>query len=92
MSFFEKHFEYIESCAKVRAIEIANATGCFDIDDFKQQLLLRLYLQIPNYRKEKSSPHTFINLIMVSAKRMILRSMRTNKYKILSTAQEIKHG
>lgn len=92
MSFFEKHYEYINACAIARAWEIAYSTGRYDIEDYKQEMFLYLIRRIGTYQPERSCPHTFINLLMTSAKRTILRSMARNKNRIISQARTLEYA
>lgn len=92
MSFFEKHYEYIEACAVARAWEIAYATGRYDIDDYKQDMLVHLIKQVHRYNPERACPHTFINMLMTSAKRTILRKMGRNKNRIISQARTLEYA
>ena len=92
MCFFEKHYEYINACATIRAWEIANSTGRHDIEDYKQEMFLYLIRHIDAYRPERSCPHTFINLLMSSAKKIVLRSLARNKNRIISQARELEYA
>lgn len=75
--FYEKHREYIDSCTEVRSIEIANFTGRYsDVDDYRQEIRLYIFQKITQYQPKHAKPHTFINLLAVTAKRKMLRRLR----------------
>lgn len=92
MTFFEKHFEYINATATARAVEIATITGRYDIDDYKQEMFLYLVRQMDNYKSDRSSPHTYINMVITSAKRIVIRSMYRNKNRIISQAKALEYA
>lgn len=77
VSFYEKYQKYIDSCSEVRSIEIANITGRYsDVDDYRQEIRLHIFQKITQYQSEYANPHTFINMLAVTAKRKILRRLR----------------
>jgi DNA-directed RNA polymerase specialized sigma24 family protein len=92
MCFFEKHYEYINACATARAFEIASVTKRYDIEDYKQEMFLYVIQHIDRYQPERSRPHTFINLLISSKKKMIFRSMSRNKNRIISQARELEYA
>jgi len=92
MSFFEKYFAYIDACATARAWEIAYTTNRYDIEDYKQEMFLYLSKHIDRYNPERSCPHTFINLLMTSAKKIVLRSMGRNKNRMITSARQIDYA
>ena len=55
-------------------------------------MFLYLIRRIGTYQPERSCPHTFINLLMTSAKRTILRSMARNKNRIISQARTLEYA
>lgn len=91
MSFFEKCFTYIDACATARAWEIAYTTNRYDIDDYKQDMFLYVAKGIDRFNPERSCPHTFINMLITSAKKNVLRSLNRQKNKIISDARQINY-
>lgn len=89
MNFIEKHWQYIEATATAKAVEIAQLTGKWDIDDHKQSMFLFLVKRVKNYRPEAGSPHTYINVILRSAKMEVMRQMNRQKNQIISQARQI---
>lgn len=92
MTFFERHQEYINACATARAWEIAYSTKRYDIDDYKQEMFLYLLKHIEKYNPDRSGPHTFINLLMASSHKIILRSQNRNKNRIITEARTFDYA
>ena len=87
MSFFRKHQEYIQACVKVRAIEVADFTHCYsDVDDYFQEMIVYCLRYADKYNPNRSTPHTFINRLSLSAKAQLLRHLNRRKNTIISQA------
>lgn len=89
MSFIENNWEYINITATALAIEIARMTGRWDVEDYKQSMFLSLVKQASSYNPNKSKPSTFINLVLRSTKKMLLRSFYQGKNQLIFNAEAI---
>lgn len=80
MSFFDENIDYIKKTAEIRAKEIAIVTGRIsDRDDYRQDIYLYIAAHAHKYDSHKSKPNTFINMLAVSAKKMIIRKFFRKK-------------
>ena len=87
MEFFENNWQYIQSNAAAKAVEIATKTGRLaDIEDFKQEILLFLVRRGYRFDQEKGQATTFIEVCMDSARKNIIRNIyRKRKRFIIDT-------
>lgn len=83
MNFIEDNWQYINSAASARSVEIARRTGRWqDIKCFKQDIFLYLIKRIPKYDPNRAKPNTFIAMVTKSAKIQILRHIHRQKNQV----------
>lgn len=85
----EKNWQYIYETATCRAIEIAQITGRWEIDDYRQEMFLCLINAIAKYDSKRSTPKTFVSLVLATAKKRIMRRQMRGKNQIISNAKQI---
>ena len=84
--FWKKNLSYIMSNATAKAVEIAQKTGRFsDVEDFRQMILIFMSKRTGRYNSQKSTPETYIEVCMESAKKNILRDFYRKRRKEVET-------
>lgn len=91
MQLINENLEYIRATATAKAVEIASYTGRWqETEDYKQEIILFFIVRSKHYDKRRGQFSTFVNMVMRSAQKDILRRMYRHKRQTINNAVELE--